>query len=197
MKERAKKYFILADQYSESVKLLLETLIENENSNAGIGMSYEEAYAEMRNNVIKSDVYLFVPALFCFLQSTELYLKGLLLLNGIEIATKHDVQGLFDKLQQIYTKNSDIYKEFHNMYYSQKDIIKKYKVKNNITNTHELYMSLRYPENSGVVYDYCELMYNGDAGINLYKKIHKSLENIQQMVLKEYRNIECSIISQI
>ena len=95
--ERANRYLILADQYFETSKLLLETLINNENSNAGIGETQEEAYNKMNQNARKSDLYLFVPAILNCLQSTELFLKGLLLLNNIDIDETHEIQKLLDK----------------------------------------------------------------------------------------------------
>lgn len=79
---RAKRFFRLGEQYVETAKLLLNTLINNGNSNAGFGKTLEEAQREMEMNASKSDLYLFVPAIFNCLQSTELLTKGLLLLVG-------------------------------------------------------------------------------------------------------------------
>ena len=53
MKDRARRYFLLGDQYLETSKLLLETLINNNNSNVGFGSTQEEAYEEMRKKVLK------------------------------------------------------------------------------------------------------------------------------------------------
>lgn len=123
-KKRAKRYFLLGDQYLETAKLLFKTLINNDNSNAGIGETAEEAYEQMVDNASKSDLYLFIPAIFNCLQSTELFLKGMLLLNGIEINDKHEVQKSLENIKNIYTENSTVYKEFKKIYYSQEDILK-------------------------------------------------------------------------
>lgn len=64
MRERAIRYFRLGEQYSETAKLLLEILISNKNSNAGMGKTAEEAECEAEINALKSDLYLFIPALF-------------------------------------------------------------------------------------------------------------------------------------
>ena len=128
MKQRAKKYFLLAEQYFTTAELLLETLINNENSNAGVGNSEEEAYAIMERKVAKSDARLFIPAIFICLQSTELFVKGLLLLNGIEIDGKHEIQEFLKKLNEIYTENSPLYKEIKEIYYSHEKILQKYKL---------------------------------------------------------------------
>ena len=80
--KRAWKFFRLGEQYAATAKLLLETLINNGNSNAGFGKTEEEALQDMERNASKSDMYLFVPAIFNCLQSTELFVKGLLLLVG-------------------------------------------------------------------------------------------------------------------
>ena len=77
--ERAKQFFLLGEQYSETAQLLLDILIHNGNSNCGIGSTMEESVLEMEKNSLKSDLYLFIPAIFNCLQSTELFIKGLLL----------------------------------------------------------------------------------------------------------------------
>ena len=192
MKKRAKRYFLLGDQYFETAKLLLETLINNGNSNAGIGKTEEEAYKQMVENVSKSDLYLFVPAIFNCLQSTELFIKGLLLLNNIEINDTHDVQKLLEKIKNSYTENSAVFKEFKRMYYSQENILKEFKKDNNITNSRDLYMSLRYPEKNDkkhTEYLFNSLMYNGEEGIKLFSSILENLEEIKNVVLIEYNRL--------
>ena len=52
----AKQYFLLGEQYSETANLLLEFLINNGNSNGGIGSTEEEAYQQMNENASKSDI---------------------------------------------------------------------------------------------------------------------------------------------
>lgn len=64
MIERAKQYFILAEQYLTASKCLLKVLIENGNSNCGIGNTMEEAVDVMNKNIVNSDVRLFVPTIF-------------------------------------------------------------------------------------------------------------------------------------
>ena len=190
MKTRARKYFLLAEQYSSIAELSLETLITGGNSNAGIGNTAEEAYAQMIANSSQSDLYLFVPTIFCCLQSTELYIKGLLLLNDIEIDDTHEIQKLLDKLQVKYNTKSSIYKAFRKMYYSEQEILKDYRLKNQISNAQDLYISLRYPEStSGTQYEYSPLMYNGDTGIELFKKLYGLIIDIKHQVWIEYRNL--------
>ena len=43
-KKRAIHYFRLGEQYVEAAKVLLQTLIENDNSNAGFGLAAEEKH---------------------------------------------------------------------------------------------------------------------------------------------------------
>lgn len=187
MFKRAKQYFLLGEQYSETANLLLEFLINNGNSNGGIGSTEEEAHQQMIENASKSDIYLFVPAIFNIMQSTELFAKGLLLLNNIEIDETHDIEKLLNKLQNKYDNKSEIYKAFYNIYFSQQNILKEYRNKNGITNTNDLYVSLRYPESKkGKQYEYFYLMYNGDNGIKLFKKLQASIANIKKLVLNEY-----------
>lgn len=150
MKDRARKYFLLADQYLETSKLLLETLINNDNSNAGFGSTQEEAYEEMRKNVLKSDATLLIPTIFNSYQGLELFLKGLLLINGIEADNTHEVNDMIAKINGIYGDKSDIYKKIRAFYKEQVDILKNYKKTNNITTTKELYESLRYPEDNSL-----------------------------------------------
>ncbi|MBQ8804327.1 MAG: HEPN domain-containing protein [Tyzzerella sp.] len=187
MKERALRFFRLAEQYSEAALLLLDTLFDNGNSNAGIGKTMEEAYIQMEKNSIKSDLYLFIPALFNCLQSTELFLKGILLLNETEFDNKHEVQKLLEKLKVIYGDNSSIYKEFYGVYSFQTNIIKQYKKDNEITNTHDLYISLRYPEHKGREYNYSSLFCNGARGCDLFRKLRNNIEKIKNTVLREFR----------
>ena len=190
MIDRAIHYFRLGEQYSETAKLLLGTLINNGNSNAGIGNSQEEAYNEMNQNASKSDLYLFVPAIFNCLQSTELFLKGLLLLNNIDIDETHETQKLLDKIKSKYCDESVIYTAFKNIYFSQEKILKEYRKINNITNARELYMSLRYPESiTGKQYEYYPLMYNGDKGIKLFEKLSKDITSIKKLMLNEYHRL--------
>lgn len=189
-KERARTYFRLGEQYTATAALALNTLITGGNSNAGLGSTAEEAYAQMIANSSQSDLYLFVPAIFCCLQSTELYAKGLLLLNDIEIDDTHEIQNLLDKLQAKYNRKSSIYKTFHKIYYSQQEILKEYRQKNQISNAQDLYISLRYPEStSGAQYEYTPLMCNGDVGIKLFKKLYDLIMDIKHQVWIEYNNL--------
>ena len=189
MKDRSRKYFLLADQYLETSKLLLETLINNDNSNAGFGSTQEEAYEEMRKNVLKSDATLLIPTIFNSYQSLELFLKGLLLFNGIEVDNTHEVSDMIVKIKDIYGDKSAIYKKIRAFYKEQVDILKNYKKNNNITTTKELYESLRYPEDNSLTikeYDYFDLKYNGDFGIRNFKVLLKRLCEVKEVILKEY-----------
>ena len=190
MNNRAKQYFLLGDKYFETAKLLLETLMNGDNSNAGIGKTQEEAYENMNLNACKSDLYLFIPAIFNYLQSTELFLKGLLLLHNIDIDETHEIQKLLEKIKAKYEEQSGIYKAFKNIYFSQKKILKEYRNKNNITNANELYISLRYPESTaGKQYKYSPLMYNGDNGIKLFQKLSEDITSIKKLMLNEYHRL--------
>ena len=137
---------MLAEQYGETAKLLLETLCNNGNTTWGIGNTQKEAEEKMQRNASKSDSSLFIPAIFLCLQSTELFIKDILLLNEVEINGKHDMQHAFGELEKLYSPTSLLYKEFKKMYHCQKEIMKQYRDVNHITNSHDLYMSLRYPE---------------------------------------------------
>lgn len=190
MKKRAKEYFLLADQYLETAKLTLEVLIENDNSNAGFGTTQEEAEKQMRENVLKSDVTLFIPTVFNAYQSTELFLKGLLLLNGKEITDTHEVSNMITEIKNIYTETSDVYRRINNFYNAQIEIIKNFKKSNNITTNKELYEALRYPENikNNKTYDYNDLQYNGDIGIKNFELLRKRIQEVKDVILKEYND---------
>lgn len=190
MKSRSKSYFILADQYLETAKLLLNVLINNGNSNCGIGLNKIEAEENMKNNVLNSDLTLLIPTIFNCYQSTELFIKGLLLLNGIEIKETHEVSDLITQIKQLYGDKSLIYKEITKFYKFQVEIIKKFKKTNSITTTQELYEALRYPENNKNYkkYQYFDLMYNGDLGIESFKTILKKVDTLKNAVLEEFNN---------
>ena len=49
MKDRAKNYYLMADQYLETTKLLLTTIVDNDNTNCGIGNNEQEALKNMEN----------------------------------------------------------------------------------------------------------------------------------------------------
>ena len=192
MKERTKSYFLLAEQYLETSKLLLEIIIENGNSNCGIGKTENEAHENMIKTVLKSDSTLLIPAVFNGYQCMELFLKGLLLLNKIETDDTHEVFEMIEKLKVLYGENSNIYKKVKAFYKEQMEIIKKFKKTNNITSTKELYESLRYPENNLAdlnkrkKYNYDDLKYNGDYGIDNFKLLLKRLKEIKEVILLEY-----------
>lgn len=194
MKERAICYFRLGEQYFETAKLLLETLINNKNSNAGIGNTAEEAQCEMEHNALKSDLYLFIPAVFNCLQSTELFVKGLLLLNGKTFEKKHSVEELLEFLMGFYGVNSELYYSLRTYYDNQIDIIKNFMKTNHLTNSHDLYMSLRYPEitlksskyGGDLLVDYMDLMCNGDVGIKQFKLLLSNLYEVKEAILKVY-----------
>ena len=192
MSDRVKSYFLLADQYLETSKLLLETIIENGNSNCGIGKTESEAHKNMIKNVLKSDSILLIPAVFNSYQCMELFLKGILLLNKIEIDDTHEVTEMIEKIKMLYGEKSNIYKKVKAFYKEQMEIIKKFKKTNNITSTKELYESLRYPENNLVdfnkrkKYNYDDLKYNGDYGIDNFKLLLKRLNEIKEVILLEY-----------
>lgn len=187
MKDRAKKYYLLADQYLEATKLLLNTIIENDNTNCGIGNSEKEALKNMEKYIVKSDVYLFIPSMFTSLQTVELFIKGLLLFNGREVTHKHEVNGMISELRDIYSNNSNIFKSINNFYKNQMEILKRFKKNNSITTTAELYESLRYPESNEKEYEYFELKYNGKEVIKQYLKMLEKLEVIKKEILKEFR----------
>ena len=191
-----KKYFLLGEQYGETAKLLLETLIKNGNSNMGIGSTMEEAKEMMERNSIKSDLYLFIPAIFSCLQCTELYMKGLILLSGNEFTRGHSAENLLDKLKEIYKEDSEVFSNYKAFYESQIDIIREYKRENGIVRTDDLYMSLRYPEitlhlsdgkkvNSSEI-GYEKLMYNGDVGIRQFSELLCIFKAVKQVTVKEY-----------
>ena len=187
LKDRAKKYYLLADQYLETTKLLLNTIIENDNANYEIGCNEQEALKDMEESIIKSDVYLFIPSMFSSLQTVELFIKGLLLFNEREVTHKHEVNGMINELREIYGDNSDMFETINKFYKNQMEILKKFKKVNNITTTADLYESLRYPENNKKEYEYFELKYNGKEVIKQYIKMLETLEKIKKEILKEYR----------
>lgn len=188
-KDRAIYYFRLGDQYCEVANILLHTLIDNGNSNTGFGITDEEAITNAITIAHKSDLFLFIPALFNILQSTELFTKGLLLLNNIEIDGTHEIQQLLDKFPNKYVK-SNIYQSLRNIYFSQESILKEYRNKNHINNAYDLYESLRYPESkSGKKYEYHYLLCNGNNGIKLFTTLYNQISEIKFFSLKEYHRI--------
>lgn len=137
--ERAKQFFLLGEQYSETAQLLLDILIHNGNSNCGIGSTMEEAVLEMEKNSSKSDLYLFIPAIFNCLQSTELFIKGLLLLANKKFKWQHDIEKLLNDLEFSYKADSKIYVALNSFYNKQISIIESYKIANSITKTCKTY----------------------------------------------------------
>ena len=192
MKKRAKNYFILADQYLETSKLLLRTLIENGNSNCGTGASEIEAYEKMRENALKSDSTLLIPTIFNSYQSIELLLKGILLLNNKDIEGTHEVKDMLEELKKIYSEEADVYKKIKDFYFAQIEIISKFKKTNNLTSTKQLYEALRYPENNASrienkkFYNYFDLIYNGDFGKKNFEELSTKLQEVKEVILKEY-----------
>lgn len=190
MVQRARRYFRMGDQYFVTAQLLLDTLANNGNSNAGFGCSAQEAEEEKERNTNKSDSDLFVPAMFNCLQCTELFAKGLLLLNRIESKNTHDIQKLLELMKGIYNPGSKIYEIFGKIYFSQKEILKEYRKQNEIFDAETLYVSLRYPEDiKGKQFDYCELIYNGDKGIKLFKTIGETMVEMRGLVVTEYNRL--------
>lgn len=195
-KEQAIHYFRLGEQYTETAKLLLETLIKNGNSNAGFGDTQEEAMQDMERNVAESDMSLFIPAIFTCLQSTELYIKGLLLLNGEVFERKHGTEQLLTKLSSSYGENSEVYLTIKAFCENQIAIIENYRQTNRITQSKDLYMSLRYPEillstNNGkenVIIDYTDLICNGDVGIDQFKILSNNLDAVHLSTVNEYHS---------
>ena len=192
--DQTRQYFRLGEQYTETAKILLETLINNGNSNAGFGDSEEEAMQDMERNAAKSDMYLFIPTIFACLQSTELYIKGLLLLSGETFEWQHGTEQLLEKLKFSYGESSDIYSTFSSFCKNQIGIIESFKQRNRITKSKDLYMSLRYPEillstNKGkenISIDYTDLICNGDIGIEQFGVLLESLIAVKLAAVKEY-----------
>lgn len=195
-KERAYCFFRLGEQYTETAKLLLDTLINNGNSNAGVGNTEEEALREKERNVVKSDLYLFIPAIFNCLQSTELFIKGLLLLAGKTFELSHGAETLIEKLGETYQKNSDTYLAIKTFYGNQINIIQEFKEANKLDSSKDLYMSLRYPEikawskgrKEEITVDYTKLLCNGDVGIKQFVVLRDNLEAVKLATVKEYHS---------
>ena len=194
MKERAQKYFLLADQYLETSKLILNSLVENENSNFGLGTTWEECEKNCLENSLKSDFTLFIPTIFASLQSIELFVKGLLLLNGLEIQNDHETSNMICEIKKIYGENSEIYKSINSFYNEQVIIIKEFKKVNTISTTKELYEALRYPEdnnkdiNNKKYYVYYNLHGNGEYGKKYFKTLIKKIDRVKSAILEEYKN---------
>ena len=186
-KERAKKYYLLATQYLESAKLLLNTMIENDNQNIGIGFGEKEALEDMAKKIVKSDVYLYTPTMFVSLQTVELFLKGLILLNDKEIEYSHEIDKKLKTLEEIYGRKSILYEAISDFYKNQMDILKKFKKTNNISNIPDLYEALRYPEKNQKVYEYYDLKYKGREVINQYKSMLEKLDTIKDEAIKEFK----------
>ena len=192
--KRAKEFFRLGEEYTETALLLLDTLINNGNSNAGFGKSTEEALQNMERNASKSDMYLFIPAIFACLQSTELYIKGLLVLIGKSFEWGHSTEQLLNNLMISYGETSAVFLALKNFCENQIGIIENYRKTNRITESKDLYMSLRYPEirlstekgKANVAIDYTDLICNGDIGIEQFKVLLNSLKEVKQAVIKEY-----------
>ena len=187
MNNNYKNYFLLGEQYYESARLLLDSVINNDNCSIGIGDTAEEAERNLINNIVKSDVYLFIPALFISIQCVELYIKGILLINSITMKNSHETSDMISSIKGKYGSKSSLYLCFNDFYNNCIKELKNYKKTNNITTTKELYDSLRYPEGKGKVYDYFDIRYNGQKAIEHYKKMVKMLEKIHEEVLIEFR----------
>ena len=196
---QAKQFFRLGEQYTETAKLLLNTLINNGNSNAGFGKTPEEAQREMEENASKSDLYLFVPAIFNCLQSAELLTKGLLLLVGKTIQRSHGVEELLKDIAMSYKEDSEVYQALNDFYEYQIGIIETYKQTNGIANSYDLYMSLRYPqitlkpkegEKKGkqITVDYMGLLCNGERGVEQFKILVEKLERVKVATVKVYHD---------
>ena len=196
---QAKQFFRLGEQYTETAKLLLNTLINNGNSNAGFGNTPEEAQQEMEKNASKSDLYLFVPAIFNCLQSTELLTKGLLLLACKTIQRSHGVEELLKDIAVSYKEDSEVYQALKEFYEYQIGIIETYKQTNSITNSYDLYMSLRYPEitlkpkegekkGKQITVNYTGLLCNGEHGIEQFKILLEKLERVKVATVRVYHD---------
>lgn len=103
----------MADQYLETSKLLLTTMINSGNTNIGLGKSELEAEINMKSNCLKSDSTLFLPALFSCFQSIELFIKGLLILNNIGFQNIHEVSDMIKALKEYYGETNIVYKRFY------------------------------------------------------------------------------------
>ena len=186
--DKAKRYFIMAEQYYSSAKVLLEEMISSSNYTCGFGKTENEAEKEMLRNSSLSDAKLFLPALFLCYQSVELFIKGVLKLNGKNIEERHEMSNMLNELKQIYGNEKQLYKEIRVFYKCQIEILNKYRKENNITTIKELYESLRYPENRGREYNYQSLRYNGNCGIKMFEDLLEKMKKIRENVLSEYKS---------
>jgi hypothetical protein len=183
-------YFILADKYYETAKLLLSILLDNNNPNCNcaIGNIEEATYVDKmcEINTKKSDITLYIPTLMLCFQSIELFGKGIVLLNDNEFKMSHNMDTIIDKIKSKYGKKSNIYLRIKEFYYDQIDIICNYKENNKIEKNDDLYASFRYPESiKKEYYDHFPLMYNGKKAKEQYKKLLKQMEDIRECCLNE------------
>lgn len=183
----SKKYFNLASQYLTSSKLLLKTIIENDNCSTGSGInsSDNDILLDLVKNIKKSDASLLIPALFLGYQSIELYIKGLLINKNEEIEKDHEVSKFYEKLKKCYGEDSYRYIDIKNFYSNQIEIIKMFKKNNEITTIKDLYEAFRYPEITSGDIDHSSLRFNGQQIITQLKKLFKQLDKIEQDILSE------------
>ena len=180
----------LGEKYLRSAKVMLKNMVENKNETVGIGNSEEEAIEDMNNKSEISDITLFIPALFCYLQGIELFEKGMILLKNNEFDPQenggHIFENMLDKdIKKLYGQSSEVYKAFKKLI-KFRFMIDKFKKTNNISNLKDMYQCLRYPINKNNKVDYTDLIMQGTKAIKYYKCLIDDIDCFISIIVKEY-----------
>ena len=197
----AKQKFMIAESYVNAVKVMINDIIDNDDSVVGQWDSGEkEVDIGTKYHNVKS---LILPILLCFYQSTELILKGFIYLHD-KGNFSHDASKLFEKFKGFYSDEIQLI-ELLNKYVgtNMHGIIKKYMEENGLKTINELYNSLRYCDANGSEMDYkCikyakeyldfECLYKGEYSNTMYfaDELLKDISEILRLSIKLYRNIE-------
>lgn len=168
--EEADNRFLVAEQYLNTSKNLLDLMIINKNQKVIITKITDEKTIDIDDifgNLKNSSIFTIIPTIFLFYQGMELIIKGFVLIKQKDVKSSHDIQKLFIEFKKYYLEEKNIITILERYINKLLPFLKKFNEDNNITNSKDFYNALRYPEGNG-----------------------KNIKSIDYYALKYYKNEE-------
>lgn len=184
MKNNYKHWIILAEQYINTSKLIMQEMIKCKNKWIYIGDKpiKDEEYFETTK---WSDFNTLVPSIFLLVHGLELLTKALVTYCGEEIKREHDTTNMIKFLKNDNRINCDLLNllECYVGEAPSNPIIQEFINVNKHIKAGKVHIAIRYPEDNRNETDFSPLWYKEKKLIEELKVIVSDIENIYSKAL--------------
>ena len=136
------------------------------------------------NGSVWTDYYLAIPVLFNFYHGLELYFKGLIIVEGVNIQN-HKLTELMAKVKELHPDGMFLYSiEKYISTESSPPIISKFLNSASIQ-IDDWYQAFKYPESTkGKTFDHYDLQFTGSEGVQLFSNLVSDIKAFKEDAVK-------------